>query len=226
MDFREFRRYHKSFLLFFAIVLVALAGLDAFVVYKRHRYVRERERLRAGMNDAERRKTDLVLGSEDNRLKVMMALLRRQAQLDKQIHLAVAVDSGSMYLEREGALLREIPVRIGPERRVGTPPDTVHMVAPRGERTVERVLGKSDGWEVPAWVYMDRGLPVPAERSVKGALGPVAILLTGGTVIYAPPSAGPLNDSSYVLPGAVRASAVDLRAIVPNLKPGTAVYFY
>ena len=53
-----------------------------------------------------------------------------------------------------------------------------------------------------------------------------AIRLDGGTVIYTLPSVGPLNDSNYVLPGAIRVRASDLKAIVPNLRPGVAVYFY
>jgi hypothetical protein len=61
---------------------------------------------------------------------------------------------------------------------------------------------------------------------VVGALGPVAILLQGGAVIYSLPTVGPLRDTAYVLPGAVRANAEDLRAIIPNLTPGTPVYFY
>jgi len=40
------------------------------------------------------------------------------------------------------------------------------------------------------------------------------------------PSVGPLNDSSYVLPGAVRARASDLEAVAPNLAPGVTVYLY
>ena len=157
---------------------------------------------------------------------MMMELLRRQAKWDKTVHLAVAADSGKMYLEREGVTLREVEVEMGPERRIGLPPDTVHMAVPRGSRSVVKVLGESDPWEVPQWVYADRGLPIPRERAVKGALGPVAILLDGGTVIYSLPSTGPLNDSAYVLPGAVRARADDLRAIVPNLQPGSSVYFF
>jgi hypothetical protein len=51
-------------------------------------------------------------------------------------------------------------------------------------------------------------------------------VLDGGTVIYSVPVVGPLNDSSYVLPGSVRASAADLEAIAPNLSVGMAVYFY
>jgi hypothetical protein len=61
---------------------------------------------------------------------------------------------------------------------------------------------------------------------VKGALGPVAVVLSGGTVLYSPPSAGPLNDSAYVLPGSVRAREADLRAILPNVQPGMKVYLY
>jgi hypothetical protein len=40
------------------------------------------------------------------------------------------------------------------------------------------------------------------------------------------PSAGPLNDSSYVLPGSVRLRAEDLRAIRKNVDVGMRVYFY
>jgi hypothetical protein len=133
-----------------------------------------------------------------------------------------------MYLEREGALLREMPVRVGPERRVGVAPDTVHMVAPRGTRTVERILAADSTWSVPAWVYLDRHLAPPAPSAagaIKGALGD-AIVLNGGTVIYGNPTAGPLADPTYVLPGSIRARPEDLRAIAPNLRPGTNVYLY
>jgi hypothetical protein len=88
------------------------------------------------------------------------------------------------------------------------------------------VLSGSEAWEVPGWVYLDRGLPVPEQRMLKGALGPAAVVLSGGLVVYAMPSSGPLNDSSYILPGSVRVSASDLAAVLPNLTVGTAVYFY
>ena len=48
----------------------------------------------------------------------------------------------------------------------------------------------------------------------------------GATGIYPMPRAGPLNDSTYVMPGSVRVRTQDLRAIVPDLKPGMTVYFY
>lgn len=226
MTLREFWRRHPGFVVAFAIILAAVLALDSWLVYKRVRYQREIARLRAGMTEFERRRTDAILASEERRLGMMMELLRRQAKWDKTIHLAVAVDSGKMYLEREGVTLREADVELGPERRIGLPPDTVRMPVPRGSRSVVKVLGEEEPWEVPRWVYADRGLPIPTERTVKGALGPVAILMDGGTVIYSLPSAGPLNDSSYVLPGGVRARADDLRAIVPNLQPGSSVYFF
>jgi hypothetical protein len=226
MSFRTFRRRHPGFIAAAAIIVAGLLVLDAWLVYKGERYARESQRLRSGMTEFERRRSDALLASEERRMRVMLELIRRQAKIDPDIHLAVSVDSARMFLEREGALLRESDVEIGPEKRVGAPPDTVHMAIPRGARSVARVLGPNDTWEVPTWVYLDRGLTPPADRTVKGALGPVAIVLEGGTVIYSMPSAGPLNDSSYVLPGGVRTRAEDLRAIRPNVQPGTNVYFY
>ena len=152
------------------------------------RYVEEDARLRESMSGLQRQQADAILSNEQNKVRMMIELVRRQAQIDKQLHLAIPVDSGVMYLEQDGALLREMPVQVGPERRVGTPPDTVYMVAPRGTRTVERILDAYDAWEIPAWVYTDRGLAVPAERALKGALGPAAVVLVGGTVIYSLPS--------------------------------------
>lgn len=206
--------------------LVVLIALDVWLISRRARYSEEDERLREGMSALQRQQADALLANEQNKLQVMIELVRRQAQIDKQLHLAIPVDSGVMYLEQEGALLREMPVQVGPERRVGTPPDTVYMAAPRGTRTVERILDGNDAWEVPAWVYTDRGIAVPASRTLKGGLGPAAVVLVGGTVIYATPSVGPLNDSTYVLPGSVRARAADLQAVAPNLKAGMTVYFY
>jgi hypothetical protein len=226
MRFRNFVRRHPGYVAGVAIVIIALLAVDGWLIYKRLRYEGEISRLRAGMTEFERRRTDTILSSQQRRLQVMMQLIRHQARWDRETHLAVSVDSARMYLERDGAVLRVVPVELGPEKRVGTPPDTVHLAAPRGTRSVQSIVGQSDSWEVPSWVYADRGIPLPSSRSVAGALGPVALILDGGTVIYSMPSRGPLNDSLYVLPGSVRVRAEDLRAIIPSLGPGTSVYFY
>jgi len=223
---REFRAAYPGVISVLFAVLVAMLAIDGWLVYQHRRYSRETERLRAGMNDMERRKADMVMANEQSRMRVTLELMRRQANIDKELHLSVAVDSGVMYLEREGALLREMPIEVGREKRVGRPPDTIHIAAPRGARTVERVLGGRDRWEVPRWVFIDRNVPVPDDRGVPGVLGPGAIVLSGGAVIYAPPKEGLLSDSAYVLPGAIRARAQDLRAIAPNLTPGMSVYLY
>jgi hypothetical protein len=226
LAWREFRRAYPGILATMGFSLCVLIAFDVWLVRKRTRYVEEDARLRESMSSLQRQQADAILSNEQNKLQMMIELVRRQAQIDKQLHLAIPIDSGVMYLEQDGALLREMPVQVGPERRVGTPPDTVYMAAPRGTRTVERILDAGDAWEVPAWVYTDRGLAVPSERALKGALGPAAVVLVGGTVIYSVPTVGPLNDSTYVLPGSVRTRPSDLQAIAANLKPGMTVYFY
>lgn len=221
-----FRHSHPGIIAVILVAALAFLAMDAWIVAKRMRYHREIERLRSSMTDLERQRTDEIVSQETHKLRTALSLLRRQARMEVGLHLSVSVDSSAMYLEREGALLREMPVHIGPERRVGIPPDTVRQVPPRGVRTIARMLTAQDSWEVPEWVYADRGIDIPPERSIRGALGPAAILLEGGTILYSMPSAGPLNDSAYVLPGAVRARAEDLQAILPNLSAGMRVYFY
>jgi hypothetical protein len=178
------------------------------------------------MSDVEKKRVDVEMADQQNRLRVMMELLRRQARGDLDLHLAVVVDSGLMRLQRSGAVLRSMPVRIGPERAIGSGPSAIRIVAPRGERTVARVITARQQWAVPLWVYGDRGLPAPNDTLVRGGLGPVGVVLSDGTVIYSTPDTGPLADSSYVMPGSVRADRTDLRAIVENLNAGMKVYFY
>jgi hypothetical protein len=221
-----YARAHPKLLIATAITLLAMIGVDALIIARRKRYEAETDRLRAAMTSIERQRTDQILAREQSKLRVAVELIRRQAKLEPALHLSVAMDSGAMYLEAEGSLLRRMPVDIGPEQRVGMAPDTVHLATPRGVRTIARVLGEADAWEVPEWLYADKGVPLPDIRVITGALGPAAILLDGGTMIYAMPTRGPLSDSTYVLPGSIRARAEDMRAILPNLSAGMRVYFY
>ncbi|MEX2179919.1 MAG: hypothetical protein WD801_14490 [Gemmatimonadaceae bacterium] len=208
------------------LLLITMVAANLWMHDRRQRYTAEIARLRAAMTDIERARADGIVASEEDKLRVAIELLRRQARVEQALHLSVSIDTGTMYLERDGALLRAMPVDVGPERLGGIPPDTVVLAAPRGVRTVARVLTERDAWEVPAWVYAQRGVAVDSQRLVTAALGPAALILDGGTIIYSMPEAGPLSDSAYVLPGAVRARVDDLRAILPNILPGTRVYFY
>jgi hypothetical protein len=223
---REFRRAYPGIVTVMWLMLVGFLVAIGLLVRKRAEYRTETARLRKGMSAVERHSADLELENHEKVLRVMVELARRQAQGDRELHLAIAVDSGVMSLEREGALLREMPVRVSAERRVGVAPDTVRMAAPRGSRTIERILTTDSVWTIPRWVYTDRGLPVDSVRQRAGALGEGAIVLSGGTVIYGDPAVGPLADSGYVMPGSVRARGADLRAIAPDLKPGINVYLY
>src|SRR6478609_6413819 len=159
VGWREFRRSYPGLITTMTIAVIAFLAVDGLLISRYRRYQRETRDLRAAMSDVERKKTDEILAQNENRLKVMVELFKRQAKVDPTLHLSVSLDSGVMYLQRDGALLREMPITVGPERRVGTPPDTVHIAAPRGKRTVEQVLDETDVWDVPAWVYTDRGLP-------------------------------------------------------------------
>ena len=208
------------------LALLALVAANALVLRERRAYASEIARLRGAMTDIERRRADAVVSGERHSIRLAVELLRRQARLEKDLHLSINLDSSRMLLERDGALLREMPVLVGPERRIGIAPDTVWLAAPRGVRKVVRVLGEADAWEVPAWVYADRGIPEDSVRTVVGALGSAAILLDGGAIVYALPGSGPLSDSSYVLPGAVRVRGEDLKAILPNLSEGMRVFLY
>jgi hypothetical protein len=225
-NWSEFRQAYPGILATMGIALLLMVAFDMWLLYNRNRYEVEIERLRGGMSDFEKEKADMILATDERRLSVMIELIRRQSRVDETLHLGVSLDSSVMYLERDGARLRAMPVRVGLEKTVGVPPDTVRMVVPRGVRTIERVIDGSTSWDVPAWVFTDRGIPVATQRSIAGALGPVAIVLNGGTVIYSPPTVGPLSEPEYVLPGSVRAKAEDLTAVAPNLQPGMKVYFY
>jgi hypothetical protein len=211
-----------------AVFLIILLGAAAntFLAARYFRYREETNRLQAGMTKAQRERTEAVVTAERHRLRVEWELIRRQARGDKQLHLAVNVDSGRMILERDGIVMREMRVKLGPERFRGATSDTSIAVQSLGQRTVQRVLKEGDSWDVPRTVFNDRGLPIPESRRVKGALGDNAIVLTEGTVVYAVPESGPLADSSYVLPGSIQLDSADLKALSASIRPGMSVYFY
>ncbi|HET7745948.1 MAG TPA: hypothetical protein VFM29_01525 [Vicinamibacteria bacterium] len=153
-------------------------------------------------------------------------MARAQSMSDRGLNLSIAVEEGRMDLQREGAQLRGMTVRIGAPHTVGAPPGERRITPPLGRRRVAKVVDGTYAWEVPEWVYAHRGRPAPRDRAVRGALGDIAVLLDDGTVLYSLPEVGPLADPAYVVPGGVRVEADDLRAILANLEPGLPVYFH
>lgn len=221
----EFRGAYPRIVTAMALGLAGLIALDAWLLYKRWRYTREIAQIRGGLSEVERERADAIIAANADRTKLQIALVRRDAQLEDDLNLAVSLEKSRLYLQREGAQLREIPVRFGPEKSIGGGPGDVKLAAPRGRFTVARVLDGSYRWRAPGWLMADRGQPAAAREFV-GGLGPIAILLNGGTVIYSDPATGPLKDPAYVMPGAVRASTTDLEAIAEVLEVGMPVYFY
>ena len=209
-----------------AVLLVTFLLLDGALLVLRERYREETVRLRAGIPRLEQQRAEAATAAAAEKAAVMGEIMRRQVQSEGAIHLAVNTDSAFVALDRGGARLRTMPARIGPERRVGTAPDTVRVSVPRGIRAIERLLGDDEAWPLPSWLWADRGMAPPVERGGPGWTGPAAIVTTGGTLFYALPVSGPLADSSYVMPGAIRLTADDLSAIRENLSVGTKVYFY
>jgi len=116
--------------------LIAMVAVDAWLIAKRVTYNHDVKVLREHMTDAERERTDAIVQSEQNKLQIAIELAKRQAKFDKKLHLNVSVDSARMYLTREGALLREMPVQFGPERVPAESSSAPPAALPRGERTV------------------------------------------------------------------------------------------
>jgi hypothetical protein len=135
---RDFRRAYPGFVFTLVIGLMAMLAIDGFLLLKRRTYAAEVARLRAGMTEQERNRTDAIVASEENKLRIALELARRQAKLEKTLHLSVAVDSGKIYLEREGAVLREMAAAFGPEAMVSNGADSIPVVVPRGERSIAK----------------------------------------------------------------------------------------
>ncbi|MGK2962697.1 MAG: hypothetical protein ACSLFK_11200, partial [Gemmatimonadaceae bacterium] len=151
---RDFRRAYPGFVFTLIIGLIAMLAIDAFLILKRQSYEAEVARLRAGMTEQEKGTTDAIIAAEENKLKIALALARRQAKLEKTLHLSVAVDSGKIYLEREGAVLREMAAAFGPDGMVSTGADSIPLVVPRGERSILKVD--------PNGITLDGGLVIAA----------------------------------------------------------------
>lgn len=136
---RDFRQAYPGFVFTLILALLAILTLDGFLVYKRRAYTAEVNRLRGAMTEAERAKTDAIVQAEQDKARIAIELAKRQAKLEKSLHLGVALDSGRIYLAREGAVLREMAALFGPEVGVTPGSDSLPVVIPRGQRIVVRL---------------------------------------------------------------------------------------
>ncbi len=138
-----FRDAYPTFLKVIAVLFLFLVAGDMWLFYRRTAYAQETTRLRAGMTVAERRKSDLAVQSEQDKVRLAVELAKRQAHFDSRLHLSIAVDSGVMYLERDGALLRVMRVALAPAVVPGFKTangDSTTTTLPRGQRTIQQVI--------------------------------------------------------------------------------------
>ncbi|HEX9084436.1 MAG TPA: hypothetical protein VF836_06840 [Gemmatimonadaceae bacterium] len=133
---RDFRRAYPGFVFVLGLALFAMIAVDGWLLAKRVKYNEDVKSLRDHMSQAERERSDAIVQSEQNKLRIAIELAKRQAKFDKKLHLNVSIDSSRMYLTREGAVLREMPVQFGPERTPSESSDAPPAAIPRGERTV------------------------------------------------------------------------------------------
>lgn len=212
--------------LLLVVLLLALAAADGLLLVRRARYRAETARLREGMTALERARADAQLAAEADRGALALALLRRQAEGDDALHLAVSAESGYVALERGTVRLRRFPAEVAAEPGWmadsggrGAPPPTLPVAVPRGLRHVERLLAQGDTVDLPPWMR-DAGAPAD------GWPTPAAVVASGGVLIYARPDSGALAAPGRILPGAVRVAAADLAAIQASITPGMRVYFF
>lgn len=150
-------RMHLKFTAVCCLTAAALIAADAWLVYKRDDYRREVARLRHGMTAVERERADYVFAANKDKVRVMYALIQRQAAGDRALHSSVAVDRGEMYLETDGVRLREMPIVVGPEQLIGSPSRQVPVATPRGQRTVTGIGKSAVTLNGGTMIYADSG---------------------------------------------------------------------
>lgn len=164
---RDFRRAYPGFVFVLGLGLAAMIAVDGWLFIKRVTYNRDVKQIREHMTEAERERTDAIVESEQNKLRIAIELAKRQAKFDKKLHLNVSVDSSRMYLTREGALLREMPVQFGPERIPSESSSGPPAAIPRGERTVADLSETK--------ITLDGGAQILSSTSARLANDPTAI---------------------------------------------------
>ncbi len=166
LDAWAFFRTHAKFTIACSGMAAVLLAADAWLVFKHGEYQQEVARLRHGMTAVERQRADVVFAANKDKVRVMYALIRRQAEGDRALHLSIAVDRGEMYLELEGVRLREMPIAVGPEQLVGSPSRQVPVAAPLGQRTVTGVGTRT--------VTLNGGMTIYADSGQEDIGGPTA----------------------------------------------------
>lgn len=220
-----FREHYPHLAAGLALGIAALILADITLVFEDMAANRQQARMNASLVQADAKRSAERKAAEEHLAAASAERARREALTARGLHLAIDCGNKVMSLRREGALLREMPVRLR-EPAPGTGSKVIEPAPPRGRHVVVALVDKEYRFEVPEEAFRIQGIPVPVDRTIAGALGPDAVILNSGALIYSLPETGPLSDPRYLIPGAVRVETADLRALKESLRPGMAVYFY
>jgi|SRR5688572_13000571 len=141
-----------------------------------------------------------------------------------EFYLAIDTSGHKLRLHFGPEIVRETDVVIGEPRVVTAEGKSWRFVPLKGGLTVTGKL-VDQPWDVPAWAYAMRNIPVPAvPASVPAGLGKYVILLPNGYVIHSPPS--PESPLEGAKPGSFMIAEDQMRAIWPRVGETTRVYIY
>lgn len=135
------RDYPRAFGILLVVALLLVVA-DGVLIGQRVLTERNIGKLRDQMSTVERERIDAAMMADSSRQQVLTELARRQARIDNGLHLSIAVDSGLLHLEQDGAVIHTVPAEIGADSWQRTAArDSVRIAAPRGDRTIDQLLG-------------------------------------------------------------------------------------
>jgi len=218
-SWRELRESYPQIASCLVLAGAVLLLTDLSLIIKHIEFGRQQTELRSVLAQTEIQRATAVQVTERNIGATGAGLAHREMLLSRELHLAVDRHKGVMYLRQSGSVLREMPIRLSPETSAAAArQENVLSAQPRGRRVLARVLEAGASRELPESDF--------ARLTSTGSIGPLAIILDDGALIYSQPGTGPPLGPRDLPPGSVRAEAADLEAIKADLQPGMRLYLY
>jgi lipoprotein-anchoring transpeptidase ErfK/SrfK len=141
--------------------------------------------------------------------------------------ITVDVSTNTVYLFRDGQLVRKSPAATGSGKRLETEEDVWEFYTPRGHMKVKSKI-KDPIWRKPDWAFIEAGEKVPPPdsptRNVKGKLGKYALNLGEGILIHGTDDAGSIG--KYASHGCIRVPNGMLETLWKNVSVGTDVFVF
>ena len=141
--------------------------------------------------------------------------------------VTVDVSTNTIYLFRDGQLVRKSAAATGSEKTLENGDDMWEFHTPRGHMKVLSKI-KDPVWRKPDWAFIEAGDKVPPpdspKRLIHGHLGKYALNLGEGILIHGTDDADSIG--KYVSHGCIRVPDSMLETLWKNVKVGTDVYVY